>query len=60
MSYGYITENRELNDILAKLLEPAGPLSADPNHLSADPNHNARMKEESDLALTLRLLLGAE
>jgi hypothetical protein len=53
MSYSYITENTELNDILAQLLETPGPHSV-------DHNQNDRLTEESDLALTLRLLLGAD
>jgi hypothetical protein len=51
MSRSYATENTELSDLLAQLLEPPIPLSV-------DPNQNDRLTEESDLALTLRLLLG--
>jgi hypothetical protein len=50
MSYGYLTANTGLGSILAQLLEP---LSRPRTRI----NQDAELAEESELALTLRLLL---
>jgi len=50
MPYAQPTDNGELSDILAQLLEPPGSIWAGAGQDSA-------LTEESDLALTLRLLL---
>ena len=53
MSYSYIIDKTGLSTILAQLLEPPPlPWTA--------TNHATDLAEESDLALTLRMLLAPE
>jgi hypothetical protein len=53
MAYGYPTDNTALSSILAQLLEPPSP----PRTAT---NHQVYLTEESDLAMTLRMLLGPD